>query len=162
MAHQDLTIYLPPLKTSWDIRDTSAPLSVGRNAAVPGFAFDGLIDELSLYNRALSQEEIQAIVAAGSEGKQAVIVVNTAADTIDADPGVTSLREAILESNASVGVLDTISFNIPQPAADGLVSWYRGEGNANDSTGANDGTLQGGANVCGRPVRAGLRLRRRR
>src|SRR5947209_11814469 len=43
----------------------------------------------------------------------ATIVVNTAADTVDADPNVTSLREAINQSNASVGDRDVISFNIP-------------------------------------------------
>lgn len=33
------------------------------------FTFKGLIDEVSIYNRALTDEEIQAIFAAGSAGK---------------------------------------------------------------------------------------------
>jgi hypothetical protein len=39
-----------------------------------GFPFDGLIDEVSLYSRGLSQAEIQAIYAAGSAGKCAAVV----------------------------------------------------------------------------------------
>ena len=38
--------------------------------------------------------------------------VNTAADTIDADPNVTSLREAIIATEAAEGI-DDISFDIP-------------------------------------------------
>src|SRR5262249_35354943 len=35
----------------------------------PGIPFNGLIDEVSIYSRALSASEIQAIFAAGSAGK---------------------------------------------------------------------------------------------
>jgi CSLREA domain-containing protein len=42
----------------------------------------------------------------------AAFVVNTAADTIDADPNVTSLREAIIATEAAAGV-DDIGFDIP-------------------------------------------------
>src|SRR4051795_4842471 len=38
-------------------------------------------------------------------------IVNTTADTVDADPNVTSLREAITASNTQPGV-DRIEFNI--------------------------------------------------
>jgi len=45
----------------------NAPLVIGTSGSCPGFA--GLIDEVELFNRALSQAEIQAIVNAGSAGK---------------------------------------------------------------------------------------------
>jgi hypothetical protein len=47
------------------------PLVMGRNVVVPEpqYAWNGLIDEVSLYARALAPEEIQAIVVAGSAGK---------------------------------------------------------------------------------------------
>jgi hypothetical protein len=45
----------------------TAPLVIGE--ALDQSAFDGLIDELSLYNRALSDAEIQEIYNAGSGGK---------------------------------------------------------------------------------------------
>ncbi|HJS08614.1 MAG TPA: LamG-like jellyroll fold domain-containing protein [Pirellulales bacterium] len=60
---------------SGTISPATEPLVIGRNVVIPAFAWDGLIDELSLYNRALSPVEIQAIVAAGSEGKDPEAVV---------------------------------------------------------------------------------------
>ena len=47
---------------------SSATLNIGRNPAY-GEYFTGAIDEVTVYNRALSAEEIQAIFAAGSAGK---------------------------------------------------------------------------------------------
>ena len=74
------------------------------------FYFQGLIDEVEFFNRALSQAEIQAIVNAGKSGK----------------------------------------CKVPPPAAcaplpSGIVDWYTADGNANDSIGSNNGTLQNGA-----------------
>jgi hypothetical protein len=45
------------------------PIVIGRNVVVPSDAWQGLIDEIALFNRALSQSEIQSIVNAGSAGK---------------------------------------------------------------------------------------------
>ena len=68
----------------------------------------GMIDEVSLYNRALSAGEIAAIYSAGSAGKCA-------------------------PAPAPLSVCD--------PAPSGLVSWWKGEGNASDTIGTNNGTL---------------------
>jgi hypothetical protein len=51
------------------ISQNNYPVCIGENAQMTGRIFDGLIDEVSLYNRALTASEIQAIYAAGSEGK---------------------------------------------------------------------------------------------
>jgi hypothetical protein len=48
------------------ISDPAAPLTIGR---AEGFLFNGLVDEVSLYNRALTAAEIRAIYSAGSGGK---------------------------------------------------------------------------------------------
>ncbi len=45
------------------------PIVIGRNVVVPSDAWQGLIDEVELFSRALSQSEIQSIVEAGSAGK---------------------------------------------------------------------------------------------
>ncbi len=45
------------------------PVVIGRNVANPSIAWHGLLDEIELFNRALSQGEIQAIVNAGNAGK---------------------------------------------------------------------------------------------
>ena len=73
-----------------------------------GQFFNGLIDEVSYYNRALAGAEIQALYAAGSAGK--------------CPPPLTDC--------------------VPPPS--GLVSWWSGEGNANDIAGPNNGNLSGG------------------
>jgi Concanavalin A-like lectin/glucanases superfamily len=45
------------------------PIVIGQNVATTTYDWDGLIDEVSLYNRALTAAEIQAIFNAGSAGK---------------------------------------------------------------------------------------------
>jgi len=70
--------------------------------------FAGLIDEASLYNRALSASEIQGIYGAASDGKC------------------------------------TSGLGCVTPPAN-LVGWWRGESNATDNAGVNNGTLENGA-----------------
>jgi len=56
--------------TTGSISQISQPVYIGNTPNAPGnYIFNGLIDEVSLYNRALSASEIQAIYAAGSAGK---------------------------------------------------------------------------------------------
>jgi CSLREA domain-containing protein len=95
------------------------PIKLGNSVLQAGNArFNGQIDEVEVFSRALSQTEIQAIVAADSAGKcksPITFVVNTTSDTNDGACNQThcSLREAIIASNASAGVKDNINFNIP-------------------------------------------------
>lgn len=49
------------------IADASAPLTIGQ--AEGGFNFNGLLDEIAIYNRALTTAEIQSIFNAGSFGQ---------------------------------------------------------------------------------------------
>ena len=169
------------------IPNPNAPLTIG---AAEGMYFNGLLDEISIYNRALSSDEIAAIYNAGSGGKcftptpptittqptnQTVVVGGTATFTVQAagtpplsyqwsfdgtniagatntfltlnnvqlnQAGVysvlmTNLYGSILSSNA------VLTVNPPScdPAPSGLVSWWRAEGNANDSIGNNNGIL---------------------
>jgi hypothetical protein len=51
------------------IAQNSYPVCIGENAEVPGHRWNGWVDELSLYNRALSSVEIQAIYNAQRSGK---------------------------------------------------------------------------------------------
>lgn len=67
--------------------------------------FNGLIDEVEIFDRALTAEEIAAIANAGSAGK---------------------CRSCVAPPS-------------------GMVSWWDGEGDANDIIGTNDGTLVNGA-----------------
>ena len=51
------------------IPDSVAPLQMGFRHLFPGSHLQGLVDEVTLYNRALSAAEVQAIFNAGSAGK---------------------------------------------------------------------------------------------
>ena len=82
--------------------------------------FNGQIDEVEIFNRALLQAEIQAIVTADSAGKckpPITFIVNTTSDTDDGACNTThcSLREAIIAANANsvTSSPDRIEFNIP-------------------------------------------------
>jgi YD repeat-containing protein len=59
----------PPTHAPGRIKASGNPLNIGHDPANPNRAFSGLIDEATIYNRALSLEEVQAIYRMGSAGK---------------------------------------------------------------------------------------------
>ena len=110
-----------------DLSNTG-PLRIG-NVAVPGLPanYDGIIDEVSLYNRALTATEVQAIFNAGSLGKCVEITP---------PPPVTNC--------------------VPSPA--GLVGWWKGEDNGNDSAGTNNAAVSAGVTYAPAEVGQGFSL----
>ncbi len=167
-------------------------LAFGYTNAPSNSRFKGSLDEISLYNRALSQEEIAAVYGAGSAGKTASgPYINVPPQLPDGTVGlsysqtITSLRGTgqvtyafvsgafpaglTLNSNGLLSGTPTTStiytFVIRATDAAGLtadqtftlatysqfrlppgaVSWWRAEGNANDSLGTNHGTAVNGA-----------------
>lgn len=101
------------------------------------YEMDGLIDELAVYKRALSVSEIQAIFEAGSAGKcKPDADGDGVTDASDACPG-TPAGAPVNAAGCPVGQC------IPSPA--GLISWWPGDGSANDIQDGNHGTLQDGA-----------------
>ncbi|MGA2786622.1 MAG: LamG-like jellyroll fold domain-containing protein [Verrucomicrobiota bacterium] len=173
------------------ISQNNNPMCIGANLSA-GF-FNGLIDEVSIYNRALTALEIQAIYAVGSKGKcplpippsittqptnQTVYEGQSATFKV-ATRGMPPLscqwnfdgtniagatnpmlmltnvqlsqagNYAVLVSNAYGSVLSTnavLTVNPLPPCAPvststGMVGWWPAEGNANDVTGGNNGTL---------------------
>ncbi len=177
----------------------SFPLYISGNSEPPSghtYYFNGLIDEVSLYNRALSSNEIAAIYNAGTNGKcvgagqapvlsveptnQTVIVGQTAtfsvtasgtaplhyqwsvnsSNILNATNATLTLTNVQLSQAGGYSVLVTNAFGstnsasatltvnlLPtcDPPASGLVDWWQAEGNASDSVGANNGTLNGSA-----------------
>jgi hypothetical protein len=113
------------------------PISIGHVVAGSNSRFDGQIDEVEIFNRVLSQAEIQAIVSAGSGGK-CKVPVDADGDGIvngrDACPG-TPAGTAVNAAGCPPGAC------FPPPA--GLLHWFRGDGNANDLQGGKNGTLGG-------------------
>ena len=168
------------------------PVFIGTTGQ-PGWdgRMQGTVDEVSIYNRALSSDEIASIYSAGSAGKcpgpfppgitvqptnQTVVVGGTATFTVMAGgtpplsyqwnfngtniSGATNTlltltnvqssqagNYAVLVTNILGSVLSSnavLTANSPPPcvpAPSGLVGWWPGEGNANDVTGNNNGTL---------------------
>jgi len=104
------------------------------NDAGNGF-LRGLLDEVVVFNRALTAAEIQALYAAGGSGL-------CKPDT-DGD-GVANLADACpaTPARAAVDAAGCTGGCFGPPA--NRVSWWRGEGNAADSAGTNAGTLAGG------------------
>ena len=175
---------------------TSTDLLLGSRVAPTGnFYYAGVLDEVSLYNRALTSNEVAAIYLAGSGGKcftptaptitaqptnQTVVVGQTAEFSVSASGTaplsyqwwfgsnaiggqtnwtlvlnnvqltnagtyavtVSNLVGSVLSSNAMLTVNPAPTNCDPAPG--GLVSWWPGEGNANDVIGTNNGTPVGG------------------
>jgi hypothetical protein len=107
------------------IFQTATNVYIGREDSAQGRFFNGLIDEPSIYSRALSGAEIQAIYNAGAAGKCNVIPTATPTNT----PTATSTPTP-----------PTCAAPAPN-----MVSWWRSENNALDMIGGNNGTLQNGA-----------------
>jgi hypothetical protein len=93
----------------------------------------GVLDEVSLYNRALADADIRAIYNAGTGGKCKSYAPATATPTntsnVTSTPSITPTPSA------------TLPCATPNP---GLVSWWSGEGNASDLWTSNHGTLLNG------------------
>ena len=104
------------------ITSTAAPLiwphsnrgPAGRHAGWPAgiggwYPFKGVIDEPSFYSRALSQAEVQSIVADSGAGKSVVLAANVA--PTPAFTGFTPVLATQLVSNYGVSVTDPSSID---------------------------------------------------
>lgn len=174
---------------------TSYNFYIGNRVAGPGTGsyYKGQLDEVSLYDRALSDSEIQGIFNAGTAGKcfegppfilsqptnQTVLIGQTADFSVSATGSQpltyqwkfydTNLLAAtnssltltnvqlnqagtyfVVVSNSfgPVSSSNAVLMVVPPPPctnpAPGIVSWWRGENNALDEIGGNNGTLQNG------------------
>ena len=168
------------------------PITIGISTEYPSYEyFNGIIDEVSLYNRALAAIEVQSIYDAGAAGKcgnptppiifaqpgdQTVFAGQSASFSVAAGgsaplsyqwlfntaPILGETNSMLLITNVqsgqgglyavrianSLGSITssnaTLLVNSPPPCsapADGLVSWWRGEGDALDFLGGNNGTV---------------------
>ena len=82
----------PSTLASGTISPSGNNLQIGHDAANPSRYFHGLIDDASVYNRALSASEISAIYNAGKSGKcpaPPVILTNPASQTVQPGAVVT-------------------------------------------------------------------------
>ena len=99
------------------------PMTIGQDNLMPAAwrAFDGLIDEVEFYNRALGGAEIKAVYDAGAAGKCLATTV-----TIDIHPG--SLPNSInpkSKGTIPVAILSTASFDAPNQVDRGSLTFGR-------------------------------------
>src|ERR1019366_8422351 len=128
------------------IPQDSPGIGIGNvNDGFNNFPFWGDIDEVSLYNRALTAAEIQALYNPGRFGKG----TGAAPPSILVQPSSLALSNVQLPSAGSCSVLVSksagtalssnaiLTVNPPRcmPPPLGLVSWWRAESNALDVTG---------------------------
>ena len=78
-------------------------------------AYDGLIDEVRIYNRALSASEIKALAAATSAGVDIPVRPNSRDS------------KATATNPAAANEPDWISPQVPKPGADGLIRLFDGK-----------------------------------
>ena len=170
-----------------------APLTFGQAEGL-GF-LDGGMDEVSIYNQALSAAEVRTLNQAGSGGKclppwaptflsqpqsQAVVEGSTTVFAVAVAgteplayqwlrngtnlpgatmPSLTLLETAGADAGAYAVVVSNLAGHVTSaparltvvapgecaPAPEGLVAWWRAEGNTRDSAGTNEARLIGGA-----------------
>lgn len=100
--------------------------------------FNGLIDEVELFGRALTQTEVQGVYLAGVDGKcKPDADGDGVTDALDACPGTPS-GTTVNAAGCSAGECFT-------PPAD-MVAWYPGDFNNNEILGWNNGTTNGTVN----------------
>lgn len=111
------------------------------------YNFNGLIDEPSLYNRALTQTEAQALFLAGNEGKTepGSLVVTRASDATDSNDFQTTLREAVSYA-ATLSGTQTITFS--NQTNDGAVNFHDGASRT-ITLGGSDLTVSSALNIIG-------------
>jgi hypothetical protein len=110
----------PSQSTIIDIADGSAPLEIGAACTGKGHLFNGLIDEVAIYNRALSADEISSHYYAGLDGRGYCELVKEV--TIDIKPGsYPNSINPISNGNVPVAVMTTDDFDASKVNPDTVV-----------------------------------------
>ena len=113
------------------------PLLIGQNAYSAVANYIGEIDEVEVFNRAVSATDIASIYNAGSTGKCHPSATATPSPTPTATATVTPLPTPTPTAAATATPFSTCA---PIPA--GMISWWPLEADGADIYGSNSGTLQ--------------------
>jgi len=133
-------------KVSGSLYIDESDLFIGRGDPEFSFGeyFHGVLDEIRIWNVARSQKEIQTAMNTTLTGKEQGLVAywnfddGTAKDVSPhSNDGTTSGDAQIVESP------HPSSLALKQSKSNKLVSWWKFDNDANDSAGANHGTIQG-------------------
>ncbi len=126
----------------------SPPINSGVGPTLIGYTdvnpYAGLIDEVEIFNRALSVQEILAIYQADSAGKcKPDSDGDGVSDATDNCINTFNPDQADADGNG-VGDACQVPPTCATPPSN-MVSWWPGDGNAHDIQDSNNGVLQGGA-----------------
>jgi hypothetical protein len=118
-------------------------VSLGAEEAGTHFRFAGRIDEAAIYNRALNASEVTQMFAAINQStvgnSVGIQLYQTAGNEIG---GSTTAERNIISGNTNSGIY-VVGDGKPKDA----VSWWKADGNTNDSVGSTTGTLTNGAQI---------------
>ncbi len=123
---------------SGNLVTSTGPLKIGSRSdtlinQLPANRFNGLIDELSLYTRALSEQELLAIYNAGTAGKCTMFVNTTPALTPGAaltqqrgNSGALAILGTVADTETAVGDLTVTVANAPEGLSFGKLTNMNG------------------------------------
>jgi serine/threonine protein kinase len=141
----------PPLAAPGRIVPSHLPLQIGHDASNPERYFHGLIDEASVYNTALTAEQIRAIYRAGNNGKR------------KPGQGLSALFRSVFSKPPPASgawmtprSVDSAALSLVPPS--GLVAWWPLDGNAADVAGGHNGAVEGSCHFGPAEVGQGLYL----
>ncbi len=105
-----------------DLQPASNPgIGIGNTGGYPGTAtnnpFNGLIDELSVYNRALTPNEVLGIFKAGNEGKLLSPIAVNGQSAIEGSTGVTTPVNFTIQRSGSLSGPLTVSYTTADDSA---------------------------------------------
>lgn len=126
----------------------SYTLAVGYNPSWGPYPFSGAIDEVVIWNKALTSAEIEQIynseAAATSSSTSTATTSSMTTTTVNGTTTTTSTSSTTSISSTTTSVTTSSTTTTIPSYAEGMVAYYEFENDASDSAGNNDGTLQGG------------------
>jgi hypothetical protein len=96
---------------------STSPLTIGAASATDTHAFNGMIDEVRIYNRALSYSEVQALAAVTPSNLGPVVTTNT---SLTGQVGLPMALSATVVDNDPVG--GALSYNWSQTSGPGTIN----------------------------------------
>jgi CSLREA domain-containing protein len=143
-----VSVFSVDLTVPGSLRSSTIPFAIGNRATNPSTSFDGLIDEVEVFGRALLPGEVQAIYAAQSSGKcKPPPVVQFSSNTFGPYSEGVGNATLTVTRTGDISITSTVAYsktNVSTTNGDftgttsGVVSFAAGEASKDISIGIND------------------------